>query len=275
MKHTPFWQDKVAVVTGASSGLGASIAEAFAAAGAKVVIAARGADALERTAARLGAEGRQVIAIPADVTRQDSVDALVARTVERFGRIDAWINNAGKSMRRAVLETTAEDFQQLLDLNLLSVVRCTRAAAAHLISRRGHLVNISSLAGKSTTRYMGAYPASKFAVTAYTQQLRLELSPQGLHVLLVCPGPVARAEPRSSEEEQARAAELARLPPSAHKPGAGVKTKLIPPEWLAAAIVRGCEQRRAELIVPPAARWLFALQQLSPRLADWIVERTT
>ena len=84
-----------------------------------------------------------------------------------------------------------------MELNLLGLVRMTRAAAPHLLAAKGHLVNIGSLAGKSATRFMGAYPASKFAVSAYSQQLRLELEPEGLHVLLVCPGP-SREEPRQS-----------------------------------------------------------------------------
>ena len=101
-----------------------------------------------------------------------------------------------------MLDTTPEDFQALMDLNLLGVVRLTRAAAQHLLAAQGHVVNIGSLAGKSATRYMGAYPASKFALSAYSQQLRLELEPQGLHVLLVCPGPIARDEPRTAQSER-------------------------------------------------------------------------
>jgi short-subunit dehydrogenase len=266
-----YWQNKVAVVTGGSGGLGRAIAAAFAAAGAHVVIAARGADALERAAAQLSQGGRQVLPVAADVTRQEDVERLFARAIERFGRLDVLVNNAGRSMRKAILDTTAEDFQQLMELNLIGLVRCTRAAAPHLLAQRGHLVNIGSLAGKSAARWIGAYPATKFAVGAYTQQLRLELGPQGLHVLLVCPGPIVRDE--SSRE--ARGYAEAGLPDSALKPGAGVRTKAIAPEKLAAAILKACERRKSELIVPSAARLLFALMQLSPRLADWIVRKTT
>ena len=174
-----YWQNKVAIVTGGSSGLGRAIAEAFAAAGARVVIAARHAETLEQTAAQLAQKGRQIVPVTADVTRQEDVERLIARTIEEFGRLDALVNNAGRSMRRAVLETTPEEFQQLMELNLIGLVRTTRAAAPHLLASRGHLVNISSLAGKSAARWVGAYPATKFAVSAYTQQLRLELGPQG------------------------------------------------------------------------------------------------
>ncbi len=206
----------------------------------------------------------------ADVTRQEDVDALVARTVEHYGGLDVLVNNAGRSARRAVLDTTPEEFRELMELNLISVVRLTRAAVPHLLTRQGHLVNIGSLSGKIATRYMGAYPATKFALAAYSQQLRLELGPQGLHVLLVSPGPIARDEPRERSAD-----ELAGLPPSAAKPGAGARTRLIRPEQLAATIVAACEQRQSELVVPQAARWLAAIGQLSTRLGDFLINKAT
>jgi short-subunit dehydrogenase len=270
-----YWQGKAAIVTGGSSGLGRAIAAALAAAGARVAISARGAEPLQATADDLHREGHQVLVVPADVTRGDDVDRLLGRTLDEYGRLDILVNAAGRSMRRAVLETTCDDFRELMELNLLGLVRSTRAAAPHLLANRGHLVNIGSLAGKSAARFMGAYPATKFAVSAYTQQLRLELGPQGLHVLLVCPGPIARDVPRSEDERAARGDDLAGLPASAHLPGAGVRTPFLPPEKLAAAILRACEKRKSELIFPRSARLLFALAQLSPRLGDWIVRRTT
>ncbi|MCR4414488.1 MAG: SDR family NAD(P)-dependent oxidoreductase, partial [Thermoguttaceae bacterium] len=155
-------------------------------------------------------------------------------------------------------------------LNLIALVRCTRAALPHLLPRRGHVVNIGSLASKSAARWVGAYPATKFAVAAYSQQLRLELGPQGLHVLLVCPGPIARKDPRLYPLEG-----LEDVPETARRPGAGVKVRHISPQWLARQILRACEQRRPELVVPGKARWLFAIAQLWPRLGDWLVLRNT
>ena len=131
-------------------------------------------------------------------------------------------------------------------------------------------MNISSLGGKSAARYLGAYNASKFALNAYSQQLRLELGPQGLHVLLVCPGPLARSEVRTYGAEHKE-----NLPESARKPGGGVKTRLIEPEWLARRIVRACQRRDPELVVPGKARLLFAVQQLFPRLGDYLVRKMT
>ena len=265
-----YWTGKTAIVTGASGGLGFHLAQTLVQAGANVVLAARTQSTLEAAVAKLaGLQGR-AIPIVCDVTRDADVAALVEQTVAQFGRIDLLINNAGLSVRQAILDTTPADFQQLLELNLLATVRCTLAAAPHLLAARGHLVNIGSLSGKSASRWLGAYPASKFAVTAYTQQLRLELGPEGLHVMLVCPGPIARDDDRVRSPE-----ELAKLPEAARKPGGGVKTNRIRPDVLAQKIVRACEQRRSELIVPWYARIIFTLMQTSPTLADWLVRKLT
>ena len=265
-----YWVGKAAIVTGASGGLGFAIAQALASAGANVALAARTPETLEAAAAKLSGLPGRAVAIPTDVTRDDDVAKLVERTVAEFGRLDMLVNNAGLSVRKAILDTTPDDFRELMELNLVATVRCTRAAASHLIAARGHLVNIGSLSGKSASRWLGAYPASKFAVTAYTQQLRLELSEQGLHVLLVCPGPIARDDARVRSPE-----ELASLPEAARKPGGGVKTGRIRPEALAEKILRACEKRRGELIVPASARIIFTLMQTSPRLADWLVRKLT
>jgi short-subunit dehydrogenase len=115
---------------------------------------------------------------------------------------------------------------------------------------------------------MGAYPASKFALAAYTQQLRLELGERGLHVLLVCPGPIAR------EDSGQRYAASNNVPAETLKPGAGARLKLIQPDDLAAKILKACEGREAELVVPSKAKWLFALAQLSARFGDWYLRRS-
>jgi short-subunit dehydrogenase len=266
----PYWHEKTVIVTGASSGLGYHLAGAFHEAGAKVVLAARTEATLAAAAEKLGARDGRVLPIVCDVTRDADVENLIARTVAEFGRLDCLVNSAGLSVRKRVIDTTPEDFRELMELNLIATVRCTRAAMPHLLAAKGHLVNIGSLAAKSASRYLGAYPASKFAVAAYSQQLRLELGPEGLHVLLVCPGPIARDDGRVRSPE-----ELANLPESARKPGAGVKTKAIPPEELAAKILAACEKRKRELIVPWKARILFTLQQLSPTLGDWLVRKMT
>lgn len=265
-----FWKDKVVLVTGGSSGLGRVIAETFAAAGARLVVVGLEADAVRRTAEEMEAAGHAVLGIPADITRQEQVDALFALALGRFDRLDVLVNSAGRSMRGKVLATTPEQFRDLMELNFLALVRCTRAAVPYLLKQRGHVVNIGSLAAKAASRWVGAYPATKFAVAAYSQQLRLELGPEGLHVLLVCPGPLARSTERLYPLEG-----LEDVPERAQRPGAGVHVRAIPPEWLAQQILRACERRQPELVVPGKARLLFAIAQLWPKLGDWLVLRNT
>jgi uncharacterized protein len=265
-----YWANKVAIVTGATSGLGLHIATALAAGGASVVLAARDSARLDAASAALAQYGSRMLPIAADVTNQEQVDHLFERAVAEFGRIDALVSCVGVSSRGRAIDTTPEEFSRLLDINLLATVRCTRAAAPHLLKSRGHLVIIGSLSGKTASRYLGAYPASKFALTAYTQQLRLELGPEGLHVLLVSPGPIARDDAGVRYANQS-----ADLPAGAGQPGGGVKLKGIDPAKLARQILGACERRRPELVVPARARLLFALQQLWPRLGDWLLRRMT
>jgi len=265
-----FWQNKVVVVTGGSSGMGRVILQEFAAAGAKVVVAGLEEEPVRAAAEQIGQAGREVLGLQADVTDQQQVEALFEETLERFGRLDVLVNNAGRSMRGQILDTTPEQFRELMELNFIGVVRCTRAAVPHLLAQRGHVVNMGSLAAKAAPRWVGAYPASKFAVAAYSQQLRLELGPKGLHVLLVCPGPISRDDPRLYPLEG-----LEDLPANARRPGAGVKVHATHPERLARAIMRACQRRQPELVFPLSARLLFALSQLWPALGDWLVLRNT
>lgn len=265
-----YWQDKVVLVTGGSSGLGRVIADEFAAAGAKLAIAGLEGDAVRQAAEEMAGAGADVLGLQADVTKQEDVDRLVAEALDRFGRLDVLVNNAGRTDRGKVLDITPERFRDLLELNFLAVVRCTRAAMPHLLNQRGHVVNIGSLAAKSAARWVGAYPATKHAVAAYSQQLRLELGGEGLHVLLVCPGPVRREDARLYPLEG-----LEDLPESARRPGAGVKVGAIDPKKLARAVLRACQKRRPELVLPGRARLVFALSQLWPALGDWIVLRKT
>jgi NAD(P)-dependent dehydrogenase (short-subunit alcohol dehydrogenase family) len=235
-----------------------------------VVIAALEPEAVQKAVEEMQAAGHEVFGVPANITLQEDVDRLFAQAIERFGRLDVLVNNAGRSMRGKVLDTTPEQFRDLMELNLIALVRCTRAAVPHLLKQRGHIINIGSLAAKSAARWVGAYPATKFAVAAYSQQLRLELGKEGLHVLLVCPGPIQRKDPRLYP-----LIGLEDVPERARAPGAGVQVGTIPPNVLANAILRACERRQPELVMPGKARLLFALSQLWPTLGDWIVLRKT
>lgn len=264
------WQEKVVVVTGGSAGLGLAIAGAFAEAGCRLVLAGRDPDRLEAAAEQLRARSAHaVLPVPCDITDDQAVAHLMERTVDAFGQLDVLVNNVGRSARGRALETPLEDFQDLWELNCLAAIRTTQAAAERLIATRGHLVNIGSLSAKTASPFLGAYPASKFALAGVSHQFRLELSPHGVHVLLVCPGPLQRDDAGTRYNHDAEG-----LPESARQPGAGVKLKGIDPAVLARKIVRACERRQPELILPSKAKWLFSLAQLWPHLGDWIIERS-
>jgi len=269
MMKSNHWHNKVCIVTGASTGLGLAIAKALAERQARIVIVARREEPLTRAAEMLRAAGTEILPIVADVTNQEDIDRLARTVKEHFGRVDLLCNCAGRSARKAVLETTPEDFQELLDVNFLATVRTTRAFADLLLESKGSLVNIGSLASKVAPRFLGGYPASKHALAAYSQQLRMEHGPAGLHVLLVCPGPIRRDDSAPRYEQQS-----AGLPAAANRPGAGAKLRGIDPEHLAKKIL-DCERRKLELVVPTKVRILMILSQLSPRLGDWLLRRAT
>lgn len=263
-------RDKVVLITGGSAGFGLTLADAFARAGAKVVICGRDNARLNQAVDVLRRTGAEAEGYAADVTCDDETRNLFKWVHKRFQRLDVLVNNVGKSTRGLAAETSPEQFRELLEVNFFSAVRCTQAAMPLLLNSGGQVVLMGSLASKVAAPYLGAYPPSKFAVAAYAHQLRLELASKGVHVLLVCPGPLARTDAGRRYDGDA-----IELPESARRPGGGVHLKGIPPEKLAAGILRACKRRDPELVWPKKASWLFAISQLSPRLGDWIIRRQT
>lgn len=268
-----YWQGKRAVVTGGSAGLGRALAGELVKRGARVAIVARGRDALDAAAAELRALGGEVFAVPADVTNSDGLRHMSDAVERALGGVDLLGHCAGRSMRGNALTTSVAEYRDLWETNFLSAVHCIQALAEPLQKSRGHIALIGSLASKVAPRYLGAYPTSKFPLAALAQQLRLELSEQGIHVLLVCPGPIARDDENKDLGRYVN--RPVDIPAGAHQPGGGAKVRAIDPLWLAGRILTACEQRRAELIVPARARLLFAVSQLSPRLGDWLLRKMT
>lgn len=266
----PWARDKVVLITGGTSGFGFALAEVCAASGARVAIVGRDISRLEAAVSRLRATGAEILGISADLSRDTDAERMVSEVVARFQRLDLLVNNVGKSARGLATETSPEQFTELWQANFLTAVRATQGALPELRRSRGHVVFVGSLASKAAARYLGAYPASKFAVAAYAHQMRLELAGDGVHVLLVCPGPIARSDAGQRYDEQA-----GNLPESARRPGGGVKLRGIPPHELAQGLLLACERRSPELVRPRYARWLFAIAQLWPRLADAIILRRT
>lgn len=275
MKASQYWFQKHALITGGSKGLGRCLAENLACAGAEVTLVARDPNALNETCEflrdRANAQGQspRVRAVACDVTSNSDVSRLFDQ--ELAGRdLDLLINCAGRSSRQRIEETSVEDFRELLEINFLAAVRLTQAALPGLLRNKGHIVNIGSLASKTAPAYLGAYPASKFPLVAYSQQLRLELADQGLRVLMVCPGPIHRDDAGSRYDEHA-----GDLPASARKPGGGAKVRQLDPHWLAARILAASERGTSELVLPQKAKILFALSQLWPDWGDRMLKRKT
>ena len=185
-------QGKVVVITGASSGIGEALAEAVAARGARVVLAARRGPELTAIAERLGGNA---LAVVCDVTRRDDVERLRDQALARFGQIDAWVGNAGRGITRAVTQLTDADFDDMMTTNVKSVLYGIQAVVPHFRERRrGHLITVSSMLGRiPMTPIRSAYSAAKAAVNSLMTSLRLELRPEfpDIHVSTVLPGVVA------------------------------------------------------------------------------------
>lgn len=187
-------RDKVIVITGASAGIGAALAEIAAGkwATARLVLVARRKDALAEVAARIGGESLTVVA---DVTRREEVDGVVKAALQRFGRIDVWVNNAGRGITRMVSELTDADIDDMMLINVKSVLYGMQGVLPHFRERgAGHIINISSMLSRvPLAPFRSAYSAAKHAMNALTANLRMELraTHPGIHVTVVHPGIVA------------------------------------------------------------------------------------
>lgn len=267
-----YWKDKIVLITGGSAGFGLELAKSLGRQGCYVAIAARNDERLESAARQLRELNIRVTTFVTDVTDQNQVAGLADSIRDDFGRLDVLVNAAGKSTRGLAATTPPEKFEELWRINFLATVHCSQTFLPMLKETRGHLVNIGSLASKVGSINLGAYPASKFPVAAFCQQLRLEMQEPAAHVLLVCPGPIERNDAGSRYSAETDGDDL---PDSAKKPGGGAKIKQIPPQTLATAIMKACEKRQPELVLPAKAKILFAIQQISPRLGDWLLRRKT
>ncbi|NLP84202.1 SDR family NAD(P)-dependent oxidoreductase [Microbacterium sp. CFH 90308] len=180
--------DHVALVTGASSGIGRAIALALSRAGAKVVVGARRAERLDALVAEAPGE---MLAVTLDVTDPDSATAAVAAAVERFGRLDSLVNNAGLMLAGPVVGADITEWVRMIETNLLGSMYAAHAALPHLIESRGAIVQVSSTSGRIASAGNAAYAASKFGINAFSEALRQEVTARGVRVTVIEPGFVA------------------------------------------------------------------------------------
>ena len=242
---------KVVLITGASEGIGAACAAEFAQAGARLSLTARSAEGLAR------AGGAHALITAGDLTLEETRRLVVDRTLERFGAIDVLINNAGVGLYLRSWSTPMEEVRQLMELNFFALLGMIQLVAPQMRDRRsGMIVNVGSIAGKMPMPWMTLYSASKYAVGALTEGLRMELRGDGLKTMLVCPGYVT-----TGFQQHVRAGRV----PDAVMRG---RRMAIDAAQCARAIRRGVE-REARTVMAPRAGWiLVALARLFPSLVE-------
>jgi short-subunit dehydrogenase len=244
------YADKVALITGASSGIGLAVARTLVERGARVALVARSADKLNAIAGQLGADRAAAFAL--DVTDRAGVVALPAAVVARFGRLDIVVNNAGVNHRGAVSGRSASELAQIVDTNLVAPILLTQAALAQL-GPGGVVVNVASLAGKVPVPDEATYSGSKSGLRAFSRALALELAEHGstARVCTVCPGPV---DTGFFGDDLARVPDLVFSQPMSSA------------EQIAQAVMRAIESDATEIDVPALSGKLATLGYLSPRV---------
>ncbi|WP_099292465.1 SDR family oxidoreductase [Butyricimonas sp. Marseille-P3923] len=232
-------QNKVVIITGASSGIGKALVYEFARRGAKISMGARNIDELKKIEDDLKASGTEILSVQTDVTRETDCKNLIEKTHERFGRIDVLVNNAGISMRALFEDLEIDVIRRLMDVNFWGTVYCTKYALPYLLQAKGSLVGIISVAGFLGLPGRTGYSASKFAVRGFLNTLRVENLKKGLHVLVAAPGFTA-----SNIRKTALVADGSQQGDSPR-----AENKMMSAERCAQIIVNGVVKRKREIIM--------------------------
>jgi short-subunit dehydrogenase len=251
-------QGKVVVVTGASMGIGEEVARTFLRQGASVVLASREQGRVEEARQRIGAGEHNSMAVACDVRDRSQIDNLIQQTMQRFGRIDVWVNNAGYGLVGSVEKMDMEECRRMFDTNLFGAVECMQAVIPIMKRQRsGAIINISSVAGHIAVPYMAAYGATKHALNCFSKAARLELRDAGIDVITICPGYVNTSFNKNAvrgQDERQIASNLKR----------GITSQRV-----AEAVLRAYQERSREVIVPRSNAALVLFYALAPLVIEW------
>jgi len=235
--------DEVAIVTGASSGIGAATAHELARRGARVVLAARRCDELEKQQRAVTAAGGRAMSVPTDVADPQQIARLVERTEDAFGRVDVLVNNAGANWQRPLAATPPQELERLLDVNLLGAMLLSRTVLPGMLERRhGAIISVGSLSGRVAMEPV--YSATKYGLRGFSLALRRQLVGTGVSVSLVSPGNIRTDMTRH------------------------VSGRLPDPHVVAAEICALVSRPRREVVVPRRHYAIAWLEQMLPSLAD-------
>src|SRR5215467_1987754 len=251
-------ENKVAVITGASMGIGEAIAKLFLQEGAKVVLCSRDLARTKAAEQRIGG-GANTLSLACDVSRREQVDSLVKSAVAKFGRIDIFVNNAGFGLNDSVADMDMAELRRMFDTNLFGAIECMQAVVPLMRKQGGgDIVNISSVSGHISTPYMSGYAATKHAMNAIGKAARMELQRHNINVLTVCPGYIATDFVKNMVKGK-----------HAERVGSSVKYA-VTPDVVANATLQGMLKRKREVIVPKAYQIFIRMYQAAPG----VVERT-
>jgi short-subunit dehydrogenase len=256
------FRGKVVLITGASSGIGAAVARAFAADGAATTLCARRVERLDALARELRASGVRALGMRCDVTRPEEVAAAVTRTISELGQLDVVVANAGYSVTGGIDRLDLGDYRRQFEASFFGVVTTIKAALASLVATKGQIIVVSSVLGRVAQSRLSAYVACKHAVSGLADALRMELNEQGIGVTLVCPGYVKTELRRVDNRgiyDPSRPDKLSKRAADADDCGR--------------AIVRAAVARKRELVWPASAKPIVFVGRHMPGLWSSVLRR--